>query len=129
VDLNDKAGSMQEFGDGYFLTLPLMDWMIRQYIPDKEARRDVYASPIHAGNFQNLPAAFVITAECDPLRDQGETYARKLEQAGVPVRLKRYEGVFHPFFQLGGVLDAANEALRDAGSALRQVLGSASAAG
>jgi len=66
-----------------------------------------------------LPPALVMTAECDPLRDQGEAYARKLTAAGVPATLKRYDGMIHPFFSLGGVIDVGMEAIADAAAALK----------
>ena len=64
----------------------------------------------------------VITAECDPLRDQGEAYARKLQSAGVAVVLKRYEGMIHPFVSLGGIIDAGRTAITDSAAAVRQAL-------
>jgi acetyl esterase len=64
----------------------------------------------------------VMTAQYDPLRDQGEAYARKLQQAGVSVTVKRYDGMFHPFFALGGVIDTARTAHADAAAALRAAL-------
>lgn len=64
----------------------------------------------------------IITGECDPLRDQGEKYAEKLRQAGVAVELKRYEGMIHPFFSLGGIIDGGRVAMADAASALQRAL-------
>jgi acetyl esterase len=61
-----------------------------------------------------------LTAECDPLRDQGEAYARKLAQAGVAVTLKRYDGMIHPFFSLAGIIDDGKAAIADAAAALKQ---------
>jgi len=61
----------------------------------------------------------VITAECDPLRDQGEAYARRLQEAGVPVTVKQYAGAIHVFFQMGAVIDSGREAVSDAAAALR----------
>jgi acetyl esterase len=71
----------------------------------------------------------IITAECDPIRDQGEAYARKLQAAGIPVELKRYDGMIHPFMNLAGVIDTAKTAIADAGSAVRRGLATATSAG
>jgi acetyl esterase len=122
VDVDDDSPSMREFGSDHFLTRELMDYFFAQYLTSAAERRVPYVSPLHA-DVRGLPPAMVMTAECDPLRDQGEAYARKLEAAGVPVDLKRYEGMIHPFFSLGGIIDAGRVAMADAASALRQALG------
>jgi acetyl esterase len=128
VDLEDKSPSMQQFGQDHFLTLEAMDWFTENYLPSRDAAREPTASPLNATDVRGLAPAMILTAECDPLRDQAEAYARKLQSAGVPVELKRYEGMIHPFFQFGGILDTAKVALEDAGSALRRALGTASPA-
>jgi len=125
VDFYDQSPSMQQYSEDHFLTRAGMDWFTRNYLPSREAGLEPSASPLHAANFRGLPPAMIITAECDPLRDQGEAYARKLEGAGVPVELKRYEGMIHPFFQFGGILDTARVAMKDAALALRRALGTA----
>jgi len=70
-----------------------------------------------------LPPAFVITAECDPLRDDGEAYAERLRALGIAARYKRYPGMFHGFMSFPGALPEAAEAFEDAGKALREALG------
>jgi len=125
VDLEDHSPSMQEFGHDHFLTLEAMDWFTGNYLPEPEAAREPSASPLNATDVRGLPPAAIFTAECDPLRDQAEAYARKLQSAGIPVELKRYEGMIHPFFQFGGILDTAQVAMGDAASALREALGKA----
>ena len=87
-----------------------------------------YASPMNA-DVRGLPPAMIITAECDPVRDQGEAYADKLRRAGVSVELKRYDGMVHPFFSLGGIVDAARTATKDAASAIEHALAPAASAG
>ena len=128
VDIDDDSPSMREYGHDHFLTRESMDWFIESYIGREEDRRSPYASPWYASDLRGLPAAMVITAECDPLCDQGEAYARKLQSAGVPVVLKRYEGMIHPFFSLAGIIDAGRTATADAASAVRQALNAAAPA-
>ncbi len=122
VDFYDQSPSMHQFGRDHFLTLESMDWFTETYLPNSTAGREPSASPLNAADFRGLPPAMVITGECDPLRDQGEAYARKLQAAGVPVELKRYEGMIHLFFQLGGIVDTAKVAMADAAAALRGAL-------
>ena len=70
------------------------------------------ASPLLADDLAGLPPAFVLTAEMDPIRDEGEAYARRLQEFGVEVELKRYDGMPHGFFSFGAALDGAKEAQR-----------------
>jgi acetyl esterase len=77
-----------------------MIWFWDHYVPDVSQRSDPDASPLQAADLSGLPPAVVLTAEHDPLRDEGEEYARRLEEAGVPVNFKRYDGQVHGFFQL-----------------------------
>ena len=129
TDFEDRSPSAREYGSDHFLTLDLMQWFTDSYLPIVADRRAPYASPMHASDVRGLPPALVITAECDPVRDQGEAYARKLQQAGVPVELKRYEGMIHPFFNLAGIIDGGREAIAHAASAVRVALTEGSAAG
>jgi acetyl esterase len=123
VDFNDQGSSMREFGQGdYFLSINGMDWFKKSYLASADAAREPSASPINATDFRGLPPAMVITAECDPLRDQGEAYARKLEAAGVRVELKRYEGMIHPFLSLAGIITAGKTAIADAAAAIQGAL-------
>jgi acetyl esterase len=118
VDFTDASPSMREFAEGHFLTGAVIEYFAGHYFPTLVDRRHRYASPL-LGRLDRLPPAFVITAECDPLRDQGEAYAEALRQAGGAVTLKRYDGMIHPFFSLGGIIDGGREAVADAGSALK----------
>jgi acetyl esterase len=129
VDQFDQSPSMQEFAEGYFLSRAGMDWFRESYLPSREAGMEPSASPMYAKELRGLPPAMVVTAECDPLRDQGEAYARKLQDAGVPVELKRYEGMIHVFMQFAAVLDTAKVAKNDIALALRKALGVATSAG
>jgi acetyl esterase len=120
VDFADSSPSMREFAAGHFITSELVAYFERHYLGSSTDRRHPDASPLHT-DLRGLPPAFVVTAECDPIRDQGEAYARKLEQSGVPVKLKRYEGMIHPFCSLAGIVDDGKTALADAAAALREV--------
>ena len=111
--------SYLENADGYFLTMEKMDWYRRQYLTSLADATHPYASPLRAGDLSGLPPALVITAEFDPLRDEGEAYAARLEQSGIPAAATRYDGMFHGFFGLGRVLDAAKQANEEAYAALR----------
>ena len=104
VDYLDASPSMTENAQDYFLTRLGMNWFWNQYA-DVAHAREPYLSPLQAKSFAGLPPAMVFTAEYDPLRDQGELYARRLSEAGVPVTLKRFDGMIHGFFVMGGVIE------------------------
>ena len=99
---DDASPSMTENGVGYLLDLETMDWFREQYAADP---KDWRASPIYADSHAGVAPALVITAEYDPLRDQGADYARALEAAGVPVTYSNYDGMTHVFFQFGPIAD------------------------
>jgi acetyl esterase/lipase len=82
-----------------------MQWMYDMYIPDPEKRKNIYASPLRATveQLRGLPPALIQVAENDILRDEGEAYGRKLDEAGVPVTTVRYNGVIHDFGLLNGL--------------------------
>jgi len=122
TELSSKAASHREFADGYGLTSADMEWYGRHYVRTDADADDPRASVLRA-DLHDLPPAFVITAECDPLRDDGEAYADRLRELGIAARYKRYPGMFHGFMSFPGVLPEAAEAFEDAGSALREALG------
>jgi acetyl esterase len=111
--------SYQEFAEGYYLTRAEMEWFRAHYLARPEDALNPYASPLLAPDLHGLPPAIVITAECDTLRDEGEAYARRLADAGVPVACTRYEGMIHPFFSLGGVLSQGRRAIEQVAAAVR----------
>ncbi|MFL6164372.1 MAG: alpha/beta hydrolase [Jatrophihabitantaceae bacterium] len=94
-------------------------WYWQHYLDSPAQGTDPLVSPLLATDLSGLPPALVITAECDPLRDEGEQYAGRLAEAGVPVRQHRFDGVMHGFFTMSGVLDDAERALRQAADFLR----------
>ncbi|MCK9686736.1 alpha/beta hydrolase [Scleromatobacter humisilvae] len=114
--------SYREYGQGYLLTLEGMQWNWNHYLPDPAAGRDPLASPLLAPDLRSLPPALVIVAECDPLCDEGEAYARRLAEAGVAVECRRYDGMLHAFFTLGQVFDDGRASVAHAGAALRRAL-------
>ncbi len=111
--------SYRENADGYFLTKDMMLWFWNHYLRGDADRSNPYAAPLRAADLRGLPPALVMTAEFDPLRDEGEAYAARLREAGVPVRLSRYEGLIHGFFGMSGVIDQARTAVEEAAAGLR----------
>jgi acetyl esterase len=91
------------------------------FIEDEGQANDPYVSPLRAKNFSNLPQALIITAEYDPLRDEGQAYGKKLQEAGVKVTLSRYPGMIHGFIRMAARLDAAKEALNEIAGRLKGV--------
>lgn len=111
--------SRTENGAGYFLDLDTMVWFMEHYAPDDE---DVRFSPVRAESLAGLPPAVVVTAEFDPLRDEGEAYAKALSEAGVPVTTRRYDGLIHGFMDMGSFSEAARAAIDDAIGLFAKVL-------
>jgi acetyl esterase len=122
TELSSKAESHREFGEGYGLSAADMTWYGTHYVRTPADADDPRASVLRA-DLHDLPPAFVITAECDPLRDDGEAYAEKLRKLEIAARFKRYPGMFHGFMSFPEVLPEAAEAFEDAGAALREALG------
>lgn len=115
------TNSYQQYGQNYPLTTELMMCYWNHYLPNPEVGNNPYASPLLATNLSNLPPALIITAEFDPLRDDGELYAHRLKEAGVSVKLIRYDGMIHAFVGLADLLDKGKQALNDAETQLRAV--------
>src|SRR2546423_1700448 len=121
TDFSMATPSYEANAEGYVLTKDSMKWFWDHYCSDAD-RKNPYASPLHAPDVSGLPPALVITAEFDPLRDEGEAYAKRLEEAGVAVKATRYDGQVHGFFGMTAIFDAAKRALDEATSALREAL-------
>ncbi len=126
TDANFETGSYKELGEGRFLTRNMMIWFWDNYLPDKKARKEIYASPLQASveQLKGLPPALIQTAENDVLRDEGEAYARKLDEAGVPVTLTRYGGLIHDYGLLNPLAEipAVRTALLQAAAVIRKLL-------
>jgi acetyl esterase len=114
------TSSYDDNADGYLLTRDSMKWYWAHYLGDSGTAGHPHASPLRA-DVNDLPPALVLTAEYDPLRDEGEAYARHLEASGVSVVLQRYDGLVHGFFRMGGAVRAAQRALDDIARALRDI--------
>ncbi|HVQ75026.1 MAG TPA: alpha/beta hydrolase [Candidatus Binatia bacterium] len=120
TDYRFDTPSYRENATGYVLTTVAMRWFWRHYLAREEQGMEPYASPMRASSLAGLPPALVLTAECDPLRDEGEAYAARLRDAGVPVALTRYSGMFHGFFRMTRLLDKARAALDEVAASLRK---------
>jgi len=120
IDAACDAPSYTENGEGYFLEATGMRWFWDHYLgPDGDGTHH-HASPIHAEDHSALPPAVVITAEFDPLRDEGEAYATALEAAGVPVVARRYDGMIHGFVSMPMVFPEADDAIAHIAEALER---------
>jgi acetyl esterase len=122
TDFAGEHPSRAENAEGYFLTASDIEWFGRHYVGAHEDLADPRLSPLRAADLSGLPPAVVVTAEFDPLRDEGEAYARALEAAGVPVVLRRYDGMIHGFFDLGALSPAAQAAIEESCGELRRLL-------
>jgi acetyl esterase/lipase len=126
TDAAFDTGSYHDFATGYFLRRDAMQWFWDQYTTDPAERAQITASPLRAEPAQltGLPPALVITAEADVLRDEGEAYANKLREAGVPVVATRYQGIIHDFVMLNALrgTNAAEAAITQAITTLRNAL-------
>ncbi|MBY0399030.1 alpha/beta hydrolase [Myxococcota bacterium] len=123
TDASFETESYRTNGEGYFLSRDMMRWFWHHYLESDADAANPLASPLRAANLSGLPPATVITAEYDPLRDEGRAYAKRLEAAGVPTAYMNYDGVFHGFFGMTEQLPRARQAVDDACAALRKAFG------
>ncbi|MGV8135247.1 MAG: alpha/beta hydrolase [Mangrovibacterium sp.] len=127
TDVNFDTESYRQFGKDRFLTTSLMKWMFDLYTTDPADRKEIYISPLRATTEQlkGLPPALIQVAENDILRDEGEAYGRKLDEAGVPVTLVRYNGMIHDFGLLNALaeLPAVKSAFYQAAAELKKRMG------
>ena len=126
TDANFDTGSYNQYAEGHFLTRNMMKWFWDNYTTDAKQRNEIYASPLRATTAQlkGLPPALVQTAGADVLRDEGEAYARKLDEAGVAVTSVRYNGMIHDYGLLNVVsqVPAVRSAMLQASEELKQHL-------
>lgn len=128
ADSDFERESWKQFGADRFLSAPLMKWMWDLYISDAEKRKEIYATPFNASieQLKGLPPALIQVAENDILRDEGEDYGRKLDEAGVKVTTVRYDGMIHDFGLLNGLaeLPQVRSLFEHASAELKKHLGS-----
>ncbi|WP_374652054.1 alpha/beta hydrolase, partial [Rhizorhabdus sp.] len=120
TDLTGETESERLYSDGYFLDSDFSAMCLDAYLPNPADRAHPWASPLLTPDLSGLPPATILTAECDPLRDEGRAYADRLRASGVPVRYKDYPGVFHGFVSMFGMLPDADETIADAARELQQ---------
>ncbi len=120
TEQNFETPSYRNNAEGYLLTRQSMQWYWNHYLSGPADATNPYAAPLMAKDLSGLPPAFVLTAEYDPLCDEGEVYATRLQDAGVPTTYTRYDGMIHGFFGMSAVLDKGQQAIADASAALRQ---------
>jgi acetyl esterase len=121
VDLVTAYPSKSEPETSILLTHTVVRWFRDHYLRSEADAQDWRVSPAVVKDLAGLPPAYVLTAGADPLRDEGEVYARRLEQAGVPVVFRRFPGQFHGFFTMGKLLQQGNVAAREIGAWLREL--------
>ena len=131
TDVNFNTVSYSDNAEGYSLTKVGMQWYWEHYLENDADALNPYAAPLQAESLVGQPPALVITAEFDPLRDEGEAYAKRLTEAGVATTVTRYDGMIHGFFSMTAVVDKSQQAMDQASAALRSAfseVGSPSAA-
>ena len=114
MDCSLNTKSYERFADGYIVTRSSLRWAWEQYLHEWAEGDHPYASPLRAQSLDGLPPALIITAEHDPLCDEGEAYGSRLESEGVPVAVSRYRGMVHTFFSTDPPLDATRQARNEA---------------
>lgn len=124
TDYRADTASMREMTDPLFFNPKSVAWYWGMYLASAEDGEDPLASPLRADDLSGLPPATVITAEYDPLRDEGERYAQRLAEAGVATQMIRYDGMMHGFFTMVGTLETAREAVATAADRLASAFAS-----
>jgi acetyl esterase len=122
VDLASEHPSYDLFGEGFYLTRSDLRWYRSHYVGHESQASDPRCSPITASELRGVAPAYVATAGFDPLRDEGEEYARRLREAGARVALRRHPGLIHGFANTIAIGHSAREAVLEATGALRMAL-------
>jgi acetyl esterase len=124
TDRDFSTESYVQNAEGYQLTRDSMVWYWEHYLKADADAANPYAAPLQAQDLRNLPPALVITAEYDPLRDEGEAYAHRLEAAGVSTTCTRYDGMIHGFFGMAAAINKGKQAIAQASAALKEAFAS-----
>jgi acetyl esterase len=119
LDATASAASYAEFATGFGFSAEKSRWYFDRYLPPGIDRRDSRVSPLFSRDLAGLPPTLIATAECDPLRDEGERYGQRLREAGVAAEVRRYPGMIHGFFQMTGALAGARELHADLAAWMR----------
>jgi acetyl esterase len=122
TDCDFTTASYQQHGEGLLLTRADMQWFFAHYVGDEARHADPLVSPMRAPSLAGLPPAFVLTAEYDVLRDEGEAFAAKLRDAGVAVTQRRYDGMAHGFLRMVNLIAGARQAMDDIGREISTVV-------
>ena len=125
TDRNYQTASYIDNAQGYMLARDAMQWYWDAYLADESDAANPYAAPMQAPSLAGQPPALIITAEYDPLRDEGEAYGSRLQAAGVATTITRYHGMIHGFFGMVGVMDQSRDAVNQAAAALQAAFASA----
>jgi acetyl esterase len=121
---DEDFASHNEFAEGHLLTRKTILWFHQHYRASDADRQDFRYAPLICKDLLQLPPALIIVGECDPLRDDGIAYAERLQRDGNAVELTNYPGMVHPFFSMGGAVDAGRRAVTQAASAVRRAFAS-----
>ena len=122
TDPGAESASYTEFADGFLLTRDSMRWFVAHYLASARDAVDWRVSPLRASSVAGVAPALVLTAGFDPLRDEGDAYARKLREAGVRVDSICYGGMIHGFVPMGRLIETGNRAVAHIAATLRQAL-------
>jgi acetyl esterase len=122
LDPELSSPSFESLADGYGLTRSDMQFFWGLYLKSSQDADDPYASPLRAGSLRGVAPALILTAELDPLVDEGELYGERLRAAGVAARTVRYDGMIHGFMSYLGRIDAARTAVAECGDALKEAI-------
>jgi acetyl esterase len=120
LNATTSSASYREFAEGYGFSSEKSRWYFDQYLPRGVDPRAPRVSPLFDRGIGDVPATLIVTAECDPLRDDGERHAEALQAVGVTVELRRYQGMIHGFFQMTGALESSRRLTRELGQWIRQ---------